>query len=247
MWRSARQLRGYTVEGSDGPIGKLDDVYFEETGWKVRYLVVKTGGWLLERLVLLAPDCAGAPEPARRVLPVRLTRRQVRDSPPVEAALPVSRRGEIELAAYYGWPDYWIGDAAYGAGAVYFPTPAEEPEAAGAAPGPEQARLRSARELTGYRLEAADGEIGHIEDFLIEEAGWTVRYLSVDTGHWLPGRRVLVAAEWVGRIDEARLQVLTDLTRERIRSAPAYDPGTPLTREQEARLYEHYGRRKYWE
>jgi|YNPNPStandDraft_1061719.scaffolds.fasta_scaffold01054_14 uncharacterized protein YrrD len=247
MWRSARQLRGYTVAGSDGPIGKLDDVYFEEAGWKVRYLVVKTGGWLLERLVLLAPDCAGPPDPGRRTLPVALSRQQVRDSPPVEAVLPVSRRSEIELAAYYGWPDYWIGDAAYAAGAVYVPTPGQEPAATGVTPPAEQTALRSARELAGYHLQAADGEIGHIEDFLIEDAGWVVRYLSVDTRNWLPGRRVLVAAEWIRRIDEAGLKVLTDLPRERIRSAPAYDPAAPLTRQQEARLYEHYGRRKYWE
>ncbi len=245
MLRSAKGLRGYTVRASDGPIGKVHDVYFDDSTWTARYLVVDTGGWLSGRQVLLSPASCGVPDSEQKLVPVALTREQVENSPPVEADRPVSRQHEIELAAYYGWPDYWIGDPGFGPGAVYVPASAGAAEAAQRTKG--DPHLRSTREVQGYHIQAPDGEIGHVEDFLIEDGAWAIRYLVVDTRNWLPGKRVLIAPQWVKEVNWAEMKVLVEVPRAAIRHSPAYDPSAPVTRDYESKLHEHYGRSKYWE
>jgi hypothetical protein len=74
-----------------------------------------------------------------------------------------------------------------------------------------------------------------------------IRYMVVDTRNWLPGKKVLIAPSWISRVSWADSRVYVDVLRGRIEGAPEYDPSRPLVREHEARLYEHYGRRKYWE
>ncbi len=59
--------------------------------------------------------------------------------------------------------------------------------------------LISLEEIIGYALQGVDGKLGDVEDFYFDDEGWTVRYLLADTGGWLPGRRVLISPEEVGR------------------------------------------------
>ena len=60
--------------------------------------------------------------------------------------------------------------------------------------------LRSANKVTGYRIGATDGDIGHVEDFIIDDETWEIRYMVVDTQNWWPGKKVLVAPQWIGRM-----------------------------------------------
>ena len=106
--------------------------------------------------------------------------------------------------------------------------------------------LRSARDVTGYYIEATDGDLGHVEDFLVEDATWAIRYMIVDTRNWWPGRKVLVSPAWISGVSWTDSKVRVDLSRAQIESAPQYDPSQPLAREHEERLYEHLDRRRYW-
>lgn len=106
--------------------------------------------------------------------------------------------------------------------------------------------LRSSREIMGYRIQARDGEIGHVEDWIVEDEIWAIRYLIVDTGNWLPGKRVLVAPAWVETMNWADREVRIDLKRETIEGSPEFDPAEAINREYEGRLYDYYGRPKYW-
>src|SRR5688572_18196681 len=102
MLRNAKELQHYQLRAEDGLIGTVRDFYFDDLHWTVRYLVVDTGGWLSRRLVLISPEALGIPEWNERVLPVRLTRDQVKHSPPIDTAKPVSRQQEAELRTHYG-------------------------------------------------------------------------------------------------------------------------------------------------
>jgi hypothetical protein len=95
--------------------------------------------------------------------------------------------------------------------------------------------------------EATDGEIGHVEDFLVDDRIWAIRYVVVDTRNWWPGRKVLISPEWIKRVSWPDSRVYVDLTREGVKASPEYDPDRPLERDYESRLYRHYGRRSYWE
>ena len=109
------------------------------------------------------------------------------------------------------------------------------------------AHLRSAREVMGYDIQALDGGIGHVEDFLLDDRSWAIRYLIVDTRNWLPGKKVVIAPEWVEEVSWSDSKVVVSLTRDQIEHSPEYDPSRPLEREDESRLYQHYGRPTYWE
>lgn len=264
LWRCS-DLDGYEIAGTDGVVGSVDDLLFEEARWTVRWLVVDTGGWLPGREVLLSTESLGHPDAAARRIPATVTRQQVEQSPPFAMDRPLSRDVETSLYDYYGWTPYWdadlfppIGYLSGGAGAPYLP-PAAEPrdaaDAAGYKPGsgaslpdaaPGAPDLRSVGETTGYAIRASDGDIGHVEDFLVEEEGWRIRYIVVDTRNWLPGRRVLVSLQWIRGVDWPEQRVHVDLTRRAIEESPPYDPARPLDRAYEAELHGHYDKPGYW-
>jgi len=245
MLRSARSLRDYHIRATDGNVGWIKDFLFDGQDWTVRYAVVDTSEWLPGRKVLLIPSTLGLPSTDGRIVPVELTREQVRNSPGIEMDKPVSRQNEIDLFEYYGWSPYW------GAGHGGFTRPiarsvaAEQREASGIAP-PGDPDLRSMQEVDGYSIEAANGPIGHVEDFILDDEQWLVRYLVVDTRKWLPGKRVLVSPEWVDTIRWRDRVVRVELSKEQIRDSPAYDPSQPVNRQDEVHLYDYYGRPKYW-
>ena len=256
MLRPTRQLKGCTIGATDGAIGQVEDLYFDDDTWTVRYAVVDTGGWLAGRRVLLSPMSVRGVDWANRVVAVGLTREQVEKSPTVDLHRPVSRHYEKQHYRHYGHPQYW--GAAGRWGAVLNPADLAAigsglPEL-GSAPDPVslgedsvEPHLRSARDVMGLGIHASDGAIGSVDDFLIEDDTWAIRYLIVDTGTWWPGKQVLVSPEWIERTRWNDKAVQINLTREQIEHAPEYDPARPLGREYEGQLFEHYRRRNYWD
>ncbi|WP_119461811.1 PRC-barrel domain-containing protein [Rhodospirillaceae bacterium SYSU D60014] len=253
LW-SYEHLRDYALRATDGTLGDVKDMLFDDSEWTVRYLVVDTGKWLFGRRVLLIPSVLDKPDPERREFPISLTQDQVRNSPDIDTDKPVSRQQETTLHGYYGWPNYWMMPAAdaippYDGGRGAFPATgarAELEERAEEEAEHGNPHLRSAQEVGGYYIGARDGEIGHIEDFLIDENGWSIRYLVADTRNWLPGKRVLISPDWVLRVDWSERRVDLDLTQEQVRNSPEYDPEAGIHRDYENRLYGYYGRRPYW-
>jgi len=274
MLLSVRDLESFTIGATDGDIGSVHDVYFDDQSWTIRYLVVDTGTWLPGRRVLISPMSVREASWSAQRLVVGLTKAQVENSPEVDTGGPISRQYEDQLVRHYGLDPYWFGPYRWGAVPYPFgPAPTDlrptvgEPEAMGALRreglqnvGPEHveerhlreeragdAGLRSAREAIGYYIQAADDEIGHVEDFLVDTHTWAIRYMVVDTANWLPGKKVVIAPEWIEMVSWSDSQVHVGMTREQIRNAPEYDPARPIEREHELRLHEHYGRRTYWD
>jgi len=228
MLIAARQLRRCSIEGADGTVGTIKDLLFDGRIWKVRYFDVDTGGWLSGRRVILSPRTIHAVNYAAQTLATPLTKEQVEKSPPLESDLPVSRQKEIELAQYYSWGAYWASAES-------------EPQEAEGDPN-----LRSTRAVSGYYIHAFDGEIGHVDDFIVDDEDWQIRYLVIDTRNWLPGRHVLIPPTWAESIDWKSRSVQVGLSRETIRNSPEYDPSAPINRQYEEVFYDYYGRPRYW-
>lgn len=248
FWKTS-ELIGLGIEASDGKIGSVEDLLFDQHHWVVRWVVVDTGDWLPGRSVLLPPDKLGRADRSEHVLKVALTRAQVENSPALATDPPVTRQYEQQLYSYYGWAPYWAAGLTgpgiappltpplYAAGSK--PAPATPPDPFG------DATLMSADEATGYYVHARDGDIGHVEDFLIDDRGWTIRYLIVDTRNWWPGKTVLVSPHWIGAVDWTDRRIQFDVTRDRIKSSPEFDPKT-FDRAYEERLHAHYDMPNYW-
>jgi len=252
MLRIAKEIQGYVLKAEDGDIGRCKDFLFDEQHWTIRYMVADTGRWLPGRKVLIAPIALGEPDWQNRRFPVRLTKEQIERAPSLDEDAPVSRQHETQYFQYYGWPTYWGGIGAWGAGAYPPAAPLVPPWDPQRKPfsrfeteaGDEH--LRSVNEVTGYRVQAEDGEIGHVEDFIVDDATWTIHYLVVDTRNWLPGKKVIVPPSWSVSVDWGQSKVFTDLQQEQVRNSPEFDPAAPMNREIEERVYDFYGRPRYW-
>jgi uncharacterized protein YrrD len=250
MLTSISRLNGSAVSAVDGPIGHVKEAYFDDHSWAVRYLVVDTGDWLAGRDVLVSPQSVGQPVGGEKNIEVTLTRAQVEASPNIDTHQPISRRHEREHLAYYAFPEYWGNDG------VPLPPPPlptrvetlAEVERRDAKVAAEDVHLRGSAEVTGYDIQASDDSIGHVDDFIVDDANWAVRYLVVDTRNWWPGgKKVLLATRWIDRIDWADRTVFTTLTREQVRNSPEVDPRQPIIRADEQRLHDAYGRETYWD
>jgi hypothetical protein len=180
---------------------------------------------------------------------VALTRGQVEKSPDIDTDQPVSRQQETALHNHYGWPMYWIdpGTGAWPAVSPMAPIFAPPKPFETATEGKADPHLRSIKEVTGYHIHASDGEMGHVEDFIVDDALWVIRYMVVHASNWLPAKKVLISPQWLGEIRHRERKVNVTLTQESIRHCPEFDPRAFVNREYEERLYDYYGRPGYWD
>lgn len=251
MLRPVNDLKGYALLATNGPIGHVVDVLFDDRHWAIRYLVVDTGTWLAGRRVLVSPMSLGHPDWMLQQLPVAMTRERVERSPDVDTKQPVSRQHEVEHLAYYGHPVYWEGTELWGMG-VYpgllagAPVATRVPVEPAPVAGAENSHLHSCEALVGYQILATDGDLGHVENFLVEDETWAIRYMVVNTSNWWGGHHVLIAPPWVEKVSWEDSAISVDLTQEAIKAAPPYDAAALFDRQQEAAMHEHYGRSRYW-
>jgi hypothetical protein len=249
LW-NASGIIGYAIAASDGVLGTVSDLLFDDVSWQIRWVVVDTRHWLSGRKVLLPASVLGHPHLQERQFPVRLTMQQVQDSPDIDTQQPVSRQMEANIFDYFGWSPYWGSGyflGGYGGtykGGAIASSPALEPgyDASDAADLPHGDRhLRSVEAVTGYHIHARDGEIGHVEDFLVEDADWSIHFLVVDTRNWWLDHKVLISPRSARKIDWSKTQVDLSIDRERIQHAPAYDPTVTVDRAYEKHYRSYYG------
>jgi sporulation protein YlmC with PRC-barrel domain len=245
MLRSLKDLEGYAVSATDGYIGSVANFLLDDERWTVRYLVVETGGFFSGRRVLISPISFRQVHWSSTLgFHVALTKDKVKNSPSVDADKPVSRQHELDWFGYYGYPRYWGYSGLWGTGA--YPgllaagssneAPAEQTGKSG------DVHLRSAKEIRGYHIEGTDAAIGHVDDFIIDDETWEVRWLVIDTRNWWLEKKVLVAPHWASRISWAEKKVFVDLSRQAIKNSPEWNPSAPINREYEARLCDYYKR-----
>jgi sporulation protein YlmC with PRC-barrel domain len=209
MFIAAKDLYGTALEGIDGRVGTVYDILFDDRTWKVRHLVVSLDRWFLGQQVLLDPEVIEWGDGPERRLQVRLTKQEVRQSPSVDTDLPMARRASEAAAQVLVWEAYW---------ANVIETPGESQG---------DPHLRSTKMLSGLHLHCINGQLGHVEDFLIDRQTWSVRDLVVDTRNWWPGKHVLVEPALVESISWADREIRLSLPREQVEDRPAYQHATP--------------------
>ncbi len=264
MLRNTTHLQGFAIQASDGVIGHVEDCYFDDAAWVIRYFVVDTGSWLASRKVLISPIAIAKTNWTEKTLSASITRKQVQDSPAVDTEKPVSQQHEMEHLRYYGYPYYWGGIGLWGQGGFPNMLPSasgkdgSRPEYANAQAREDREmleaerirnndpHLRSSRALIGYYLHATDGDIGHVQGVIVDDSSWAVRYLVVDTNNWWLDHEVLISPKWIDDVSWLDATVSVGLTRQSVKSSPPYDSKIQLTRKHETDLHLHYDRPDYW-
>lgn len=251
MLRSLKELEGYTVHATDGDIGKVENFLLDDKDWTVRYLVVQTGTplFLNGQQVLISPISFRLAEWSSRHFNLALTMDKIKSSPSIDMDKPISRQNERDFYRYYGYPYYWGYSGTWGMGADpgflaasnwndVFVQPSEDSG---------DVHLRSAGELRGYHIQGSDEAIGHVEDFIVDDTSWEIRYLVIDTSNWWFGKKVLVAPHWARRVSWSESNVYVDLSREAVKKSPEWNADAAIDREYETRLHGHYARPGYWD
>ena len=194
-----KSLFGSPVIATDGDTGSVRNFLFDDQSWKVRYVVVDVGNWLKRRDVVLPIAALERPDWSNKICRAHLTKDQVRNSPDVDAEMPVSRQQEIAMHDYFGPLASWV-DSEFGMPAI--PTGMKYPVHTA-----EILHLRSTPHMLGYQVWATDGEFGILEDFVMDEASWHLGYLDVKSGDWLQNRSVLVPTRWVQSVSWAEFRI----------------------------------------
>jgi hypothetical protein len=245
MLIKAKTLNGYKLQGLDGEIGKVKEFYFDDKHWVIRYLVAETGTWLTDRQVLISPYALQSVNKEKQNIAIDLTKKQIEDSPALGSDKPVSRQFEDEYYGYYGWPSYSRGPYMWGASPTIILENKKWRELVDGEK-PWDPNLRSMHDVDGHHIQASDGDIGHVDDFIIDDDVWAIRYLVIDTRNWWPGKKVLIAPRWIERVSWNELKVFLNLPRETIKQSPEYSEEAMLSRDYETRLHRHYNRQGYW-
>jgi hypothetical protein len=249
MLSTVKTLKGYKLDGIDGEIGRVKEFYFDDRHWTIRYLVADTGTWLPGRQVLISPYALIAinTDIYKQQIAINLTKKQIENSPSLDSKKPVSRQFEQDYHGYYDFPTYWGGPYQWG----FYPCLEHDREKWKAPhqrkkPLPRDHHLRSTHAVSGYHIQALDGEIGHVEDFIIDDETWAIRYLMVNTHNFWPGRKVLISPQWIENVSWGESKVFVNLSRDAIKLSPEYTEDFLITRDYETELHRHYNRKGYW-
>jgi len=249
MLHSYNDLKHYAIRAVDGRKGGVDDFYFDDTSWTLRYLVAHTGFLLSGRQCLIGADLLDRPDPERLEFPVATTTEEIDDAPAPDSDAPVSaqRASRTEQLRGTEWPSLLVGIP----GSVYSPLLAGEQlrhESVARTDGGDAGdpHLRSMAEIAGYRVEAHDGEVGTVNDFLIDPEGWALPYFVVDTGTWLPGRQVVLAKGSVTAINAEARTISVAMGKDEIEAAPPLGSLEDLVRSPAQEAIARYGAIGYW-
>lgn len=246
MYTRLSELKNLVLAATDGEIGRCRDFLFDDERWTVRYIEANTSRWLLGRRVLISPASLQAPDATNGRLPVNLTEAEIKAAPGLEEHQTVSRLYEAEYARHYGLMYYWDGGGIWGLGTnpvdimpsldIQSPPEYNARKVDEAEQGNEY--LRSAAAVIGYRIHALDGELGEIEDFVIDTANWTIVFAVLDTRRWLPGRTVLLPISWAKDISWAERSFSVEVTKQAIETAP--EMHEPISVEAVKAYYKHF-------
>lgn len=251
--RSLNEITGYSLQASDGNIGCCEDRLFDDKIWFFRYMLADTSAGLpSSKNTLPSPISLSEPNGKNTQLPVTLTRELLENNPQRDEHKPVSREYETNFFDYYGYGYYWIGAGPWGSSAAPIALAKVTPDANVTDDGErikevstKERDLRYAKKVEGYTIESIYGEMGQVEDFVLNDVDWTIAYIIVNARNWLlSGRKVLIVPSWLSSVSWVKRMVSINLTSEKIEGSPEYDPSQLIDPEYEVTFHDFYEKLK---
>jgi hypothetical protein len=235
MLRSLENMLGYQIAARNGYIGTLEDFFYLDDSWTIRYLIIAAGGWLNRKQVLLSTSIVQEISDAAREVRVGLTKEQVYSSPDIDTDKPVTRQKELLLAEHYGWEHNWKPEQPLGSDLQ--PVRMEiEGHLEGSNP-----HLRSFRELTTYST-AENESIGYVVDAIANDLGWGIPSIVVSKSRDVAIDAVLVPAGRVRNIDWTNRTIQFDLEDGAHKAFPPFVPHAPVNQRRIVKVFDYCGR-----
>lgn len=236
MFRTIHHMLGYTVNATDGKAGHIDDFYFDERNWLVTYLVVDTGNLLPGRKVLVSPNHIERIDDDVQSLTIALDLGAIEHSPDVNSDPPIDRMAEdLHDSQVDSLPVSRLGGGLFQEQTISMDPDsmvemmrAEERQREAEIIEQRPSHLRSAKDVIGSYLHASDGDMGHIEDLVVDEKMWAIHQVIIDTRNWLPGKKVQLEARWIESIDWAENTVYVSISKHAIENKPEYHQNNPV-------------------
>ncbi|MEJ2033922.1 MAG: PRC-barrel domain-containing protein [Deltaproteobacteria bacterium] len=244
MLQPLSKLSKAEVITTDNETGRVADLFFDDRDWTIRYLVVDIGAWLFGSTTLIAPAAVQQVEWDRKRITLNLSRKQIEKSPDIDIRKPISRKRELEIFTFYGWPEYWpatgftsVPPMSPSAHALQ-PILSMEDELAAPTEHFEDSSLRRLAEARSCRLWAADGEAGRPVDFLMDDASWSIRYAIVAVSP--KGREIAIPTDRLGHPRWQERQLTITLSIQSLQAAPAYDQAKIGIRDEENKFRRYF-------
>ncbi len=256
MLQSVSDMENYAIISTTGRVGHVEDFFFDDEQWAIRYLVVDTAPLFFGRKVLISPFSITEVSTESGEAVLNVSKDKIKNSPEIDTARPISRQHETQLNDYYSWPSYWQeGGLWYMANTPHAAVTSMQIEAEHQKESPPEGipetvsdpHLRSTREVLTYEILGTDDQIGKANDFVVSEGDWALRYLIVDAGPWLLGKKAIIAVDWIQSVSWKESQITVDVSRGLVSNAPEFTSLGKVDRDYEKTLFSHYNRRGYWE
>ncbi len=231
MFHSINNLKGEWVQSINGDFGHIKEFLFDDERWSIKYLVVDTGHLLPGKKVLISPEAFDVQDWKLGKFSVKLSKEQILQCPDIDEHPPVKRSMEKEFNEYYGNKIYWADGSVVLKAFEVEPKPIDYHC---------EDHLRSTNEVSGYKVHAEDGDIGHVEDFILDDSAWNVRYVLIHTGHLFTNKKVLFSPTWISRFSCHERKIDMSLLRNDIMHSPAFSGVDKVEPEYEKNLYDHY-------
>lgn len=239
-----KDLKEFLIVSRDKIKGSIIDMYFDDLFWNIQYVVVTTGGLLEEKSIIISHAALGEPDKDNKALPVFVDLDTEDDEQKSIPPKPISETKFKNATRILKWPLDKLNLQSLSSNEMknLVTNMVMDEKQKNKQINPH---LRSWEEVLGYNIQAKNGEIGHVDDFIVDSDNWKIRYLIIDTRNWLPGGKdVLISPAWIERIKWSNNLVYIDLKKEAIKNSPEYNSNEPLDDQFELRLFKYYGRQR---
>jgi hypothetical protein len=223
MQLNINSLLGFSLSATDGEVGKIEETYFDDRNWAIRYLVVKTGQWLSGRKVLISPLAFDRSKWKGGTFPVNLTKKQILNSPDVDTGRPLSLQHTKSLNEYYRWQPF-IDNGFYAPVHCDQPDLTEKPSVNSSSA--DNIHLRSTRDTRGFRIYAKDGEVGFVSGFIVEDESWKIIYLLVVAKSIFGDQKILISVHDIMKIKWNESKIYLDISVKAVEQCRTFDAST---------------------
>jgi hypothetical protein len=239
-----RNLTGGKVLVGNQTIGAVGDLFFDNRDWTVRFILLRVGSWFRQKSILITPDQINSIEWMKTGAFITVNQDVIEKNPRIDQ----------DRFALYQWPYYWTGAGVLGIASTsdiskWGITPDSKFKLIPKRSSLEKRKAINIQSVNGtldYHIKTRDTDVGYLEDFIVSDEDWKIRYLVVDTQLLLPERLILLSSEWVQSISWDHLIVHFDIPEEQLINSPVYSPKSNITREYEERLWSHFQKPGYW-